>query len=79
MKNLILCRFKNLEELKKHMNKNLGLNVETLMFSENNRLVGLDFVIDGEFKRESGNVGESFTIYYLRDNNDYIFITEVSK
>ena len=67
---LLYRRFKSLKSIEKFIRAKTNDNV-LMIFSESERIVGGDFMIDIE-------IGDcAYTIYYLRDNSDYIFITEV--
>jgi hypothetical protein len=77
MEKLVLKRFGSLEELKQFMRNTLNIKVNSLIFSESERIPELDFMIDGEYRSASGTYDIEFTIFYLFDNDNNILITEI--
>ena len=70
IKPLLNRRFKDIESIKRAL-MNSTTDFVIVIHSESDRLIGRDFMIDIE-------IGDyAYTIYYIRDNADYLFITEV--
>lgn len=68
LNNLVGKRFKYLKDISSQLKEN-----NTIIKSESERLQGLDFILDGEYLDET-----PFSIYYLVDNNNLLYITEVN-
>lgn len=73
LEKLVGCRFTNLTELKKAIEKLTNREVCTIIESESERLKGTDFMIDYEFIEQE----DVYTLFYLKDNAHRYYITEV--
>lgn len=72
MKTLVGMRFDSLEELKEHIEKITNKSVRAIIESESERDEAMDYMIDFEFE-----VANIHTIFYLKDNANRYYITEV--
>lgn len=72
MKTLVGMRFDSLEKLKEHIEKNTNKSVRAIIESESERDEAMDYMIDFEFE-----VANIHTIFYLKDNANRYYITEV--
>lgn len=72
MERLVGRRFKTLDELKAEIEKITQKKVNTVIESESDRPEGTDYMIDYEFK-----TFDIHTMFYLKDNADNYYITEV--
>lgn len=69
---LVGKRFYTLDEIKNEIEKNADIKVSCIMESESEKPDGTDFMIDIEFERFN-----IYTIFYLLDNDNRYYITEV--
>lgn len=72
MKTLVGMRFDSLEKLKEHIEKITNKSVRAIIESESERDKAMDYMIDFEFE-----VTNIHTIFYLKDNANRYYITEV--
>lgn len=72
LEKLIRRRYETLELLRNDIEILTGKNVNTIIESESDRPDGTDFMIDIEFEEF-----DIITIFYLKDNADRYYITEV--
>lgn len=72
LEKLIRRRYETLELLRNDIEILTGKNVNTIIESESDRPEGTDFMIDIEFEEF-----DIITIFYLKDNADRYYITEV--
>lgn len=72
LEKLIRRRYETLELLRNDIEILTGKNVNTIIESESDRPEGTDFMIDIEFEEF-----DIVTIFYLKDNADRYYITEV--
>lgn len=72
MKTLVGMRFDSLEKLKEHIEKITNKSVRAIIESESERDKAMDYMIDFEFE-----VANIHTIFYLKDNANRYYITEV--
>lgn len=72
MKTLVGMRFDSLEKLKEHIEKITNKSVRAIIESESERDEAMDYMIDFEFE-----VANIHTIFYLKDNANRYYITEV--
>ena len=72
LNSLVGERFSTLEELKERIEFLTGKKVNTIVESESERPEGTDFMIDFEYEE-----WDIHTIFYLKDNNEKYYITEV--
>ena len=72
MERLVGRRFKTLDELKAEIEKITQKKVNTVIESESDRPEGTDYMIDYEFE-----MFDIHTMFYLKDNADNYYITEV--
>ena len=72
MERLVGKRFKTLDELKEEIEKITQKKVNSIIESESDRLEGTDFMIDYEF-----DLFDIHTMFYLKDNANNYYITEV--
>ena len=72
MERLVGRRFKSLDELKAEIEKITQKKVNTVIESESDRPEGTDYMIDYEFE-----LFDIHTMFYLKDNADNYYITEV--
>ena len=73
MEEIIGQRFANLTELKNEIEKLTNRKVATIIASESDIVDNCDNMIDFEFENDS----DSYTIYYLFDNANNYYITEI--
>jgi hypothetical protein len=73
LEDLVGRRYKNLEELKCNIEALTQRKVKTIIYSESNRLDETDYMIDYEFE----GFDDIFTLFYLKDNANNYYITEV--
>lgn len=73
MDKLIGKRFKNLKDLKTDLEKLHNCKVVNIFESESERLEDSDFMIDYELENDT----DVYTIFYLKDNANNYYITEV--
>ena len=73
LEQLVGLRFDSLIKLKEKIEELTGLKVNTIIESLDERLSDCDFMIDFDFENQS----EVYTIYYLKDNAERYYITEV--
>lgn len=72
LEKLVGRRYETLELLKNDIEILSGKKVNTIIESESDRLDEMDFMIDYEFEDF-----DIHTIFYLKDNADRYYITEV--
>lgn len=72
MERLVGKRFENLDKLKNSIEEITHRKVGTIIESESDRIDGTDYMIDFEFGRF-----DIHTIFYLKDNANRYYITEV--
>lgn len=72
MKTLVGMRFDSLEKLKEQIEKVANKRVRAIIESESERDEAMDYMIDFEFE-----VANIHTIFYLKDNANRYYITEV--
>ena len=72
MKTLVGMRFDSLEKLKEQIEKVTNKSVRAIIESESERDEAMDYMIDFEFE-----VANIHTIFYLKDNANRYYITEV--
>ena len=72
LKNLVGKRFKTLEEIKLNIEKITNRKVNAIIESESDQIEGMDYMIDFEFE-----LFDIHTIFYLKDNANNYYITEV--
>lgn len=72
MERLVGRRFKTLDELKAEIETITQKKVNTVIESESDRPEGTDYMIDYEFE-----TFDIHTMFYLKDNADNYYITEV--
>ena len=72
MERLVGRRFKTLDELKAEIEKITQKKVNTVIESESDRPEGTDYMIDYEFE-----TFDIHTMFYLKDNAENYYITEV--
>lgn len=72
MERLVGRRFENLDELKNSIEEITHKKVGTIIESESDRIDGTDYMIDFEF-----GLFDIHTIFYLKDNANRYYITEV--
>ena len=73
LEDLVGRRYKNLELLKKDIEKLSGKKVNTIFESELEVFAELDYMIDYEFEE----MDDVYTLFYLKDNANNYYITEV--
>ena len=72
MKTLVGRRFRTLDEIRREIEHVTGKTVNSIIESESERLPDMDYMIDFEFE-----LFDIHTIFYLKDNADRYYITEV--
>lgn len=72
LEKLVGKRYENLDLLKNDIEILTGKTVNTIIESESDRIEGMDFMIDFEFKEF-----DIHTLFYLKDNGGNYYITEV--
>ena len=72
LERLVGRRYKNLELLKNDIETLTGKTISTILESESERFEDMDFMIDFEFEEF-----DIHTIFYLKDNGNNYYITEV--
>lgn len=72
MERLVGRRFKTLDELKEEIEKLTQKKVNSIIESESDRLEDTDYMIDYEFE-----LFDIHTMFYLKDNANNYYITEV--
>jgi hypothetical protein len=65
---LVGKRFRHLDDIERELKEEVNI-----IQSDSERLINLDYMLDGEY---SGQV--EFTIFYLLDSDELMYITEVS-
>ena len=72
LENLVGRRYETLEQLKNDIQLLTNKKVNTIFESESERFESQDFMIDFEFEEF-----DIYTLFYLKDNADRYYITEV--
>lgn len=73
MNKLIGKRFKSLKDLKDEISLLTGRRCVNCIESESERIEECDFMLDVEFENDD----DVYTIFYLKDNANNYYITEV--
>ena len=73
LETMVATRYKTLEDIKHDIEVLTDKKVETIIESESERFEHQDFMIDFTFENDS----DVYTIFYLVDNANHYYITEV--